>query len=344
MSRLQQEVQRLFAADAGGAARAIVVEIGRPADWPRTAALWRAVQAELGWAAPAIAVNGADAFQLWCPFAEPLPAADAGALALALRARFLADLAPARVRLWPVGTAGAAPLPPAVPAEQPDGRWSAFVAADLAPLFAESPWLEIPPGDEAQAGLLAAVLPTKTAARDALLPRPAATAATAAVAAAPAAASAPAPHLPTADPRQFLRAVMADAALPLAQRVDAAKALLAAPAADAGPAEVVGPVQRQLDAYNAHDLERFVAEYHDDVQVFRPPATAPVLAGKAAFAEHYAKNRFTIATLHAALLNRIVAGAVVVDHELITGLGETPLAAAAVYAVDGGRIRTVWFF
>ena len=45
-----------------------------------------------------------------------------------------------------------------------------------------------------------------------------------------------------------------------------------------------GPVRRQLDAYNAHDLERFVAEYADDVRVFRPPATEPALAGKRAFA------------------------------------------------------------
>ena len=35
-------------------------------------------------------------------------------------------------------------------------------------------------------------------------------------------------------------------------------------------------MQRQLDAYNAHDLQRFVAEYTDDIQVFRPPAVAPV--------------------------------------------------------------------
>jgi hypothetical protein len=103
-------------------------------------------------------------------------------------------------------------------------------------------------------------------------------------------------------------------------------------------------VQRQLDAYNAHDLERFVAEYHDDVQVFRPPAAEPVLAGKAAFAAHYAQNRFNVPTLHAALLNRIVVGSIVVDQEQITGLGETPLAAVAVYSVDGGRIRRVWFY
>lgn len=105
-----------------------------------------------------------------------------------------------------------------------------------------------------------------------------------------------------------------------------------------------GPVQRQLDAYNAHDLERFVAEYTDDVQVFRPPAAQPVLSGKKAFAEHYARNRFTLPALHARLVNRIVSGNIVVDHEAITGLPEGEKSAVAVYEVAGDRIRTVWFF
>jgi hypothetical protein len=104
------------------------------------------------------------------------------------------------------------------------------------------------------------------------------------------------------------------------------------------------PVQRQLDAYNAHDLERFLAEYTDDVRVFRPPATEPVLSGKKAFGEHYAKNRFTLPDLHANLVNRIVSGNIVVDHEEVTGLSEPNLAAVAVYEVVGGKIRTVWFF
>ncbi|HEX7272648.1 MAG TPA: nuclear transport factor 2 family protein, partial [Casimicrobiaceae bacterium] len=70
-------------------------------------------------------------------------------------------------------------------------------------------------------------------------------------------------------------------------------------------------VQRQLDAYNARDLERFLAEYSDDVQVFRPPTIEPVLSGKKAFGEHYAKNRFTLPNLHARLVNRIVSGHIV---------------------------------
>ena len=104
------------------------------------------------------------------------------------------------------------------------------------------------------------------------------------------------------------------------------------------------PVQRQLDAYNAHDLERFVAEYSEDIQVFRPPAAEPVVSGKEAFAEHYAKNRFTLPNLHAEVVNRMVAGSTVVDHERITGLQAGVVEAIAVYQVNEGRISAVWFY
>ena len=107
--------------------------------------------------------------------------------------------------------------------------------------------------------------------------------------------------------------------------------------------DVVGPVQRQLDAYNDHHLERFLAEYADDVKVFRPPDAEPVVTGKAAMGAHYAKNRFNIPALHAELVNRIVSGNKVVDHEKITGV-EGLSSAIAVYEVVGGKIRTVWFF
>jgi len=104
------------------------------------------------------------------------------------------------------------------------------------------------------------------------------------------------------------------------------------------------PVQRQLEAYNARDLERFVAEYSDDVQVFVPPAVEPVLSGKAAFAAHYANKRFNLPRLRATVVARIVSGNTVVDHEHVVGLADERVEAIAVYRVDGDRITTVWFY
>jgi hypothetical protein len=106
----------------------------------------------------------------------------------------------------------------------------------------------------------------------------------------------------------------------------------------------VEPVQRQLEAYNARDLERFVAQYSEDVRVFRPPAPEPVLVGKQAFAKHYAENRFTLPNLHAEVINRMVSGKTVVDHERITGLQPGVVEAIAVYAVSEGLIQAVWFY
>ena len=104
------------------------------------------------------------------------------------------------------------------------------------------------------------------------------------------------------------------------------------------------PVQEQLEAYNARDLARFVACYADDVQLFSPPAAEPVMVSKAALAAHYAAKRFNLPKLHAQLVNRMVLGNKVVDHERITGVREEPFDAAVVYEVSGALISKVWFF
>jgi hypothetical protein len=104
-------------------------------------------------------------------------------------------------------------------------------------------------------------------------------------------------------------------------------------------------VQRQLDAYNARDLDRFVAQYSDDVQMFRPPESLPMLHGKAAMAEHYATRRFNLPGLNAVLVNRMVLGNKVIDHERIAGIGDAPMDAAVVFEVNPqGLICKVWFF
>lgn len=110
----------------------------------------------------------------------------------------------------------------------------------------------------------------------------------------------------------------------------------------ATPAEAA--VQRQLDAYNARDLERFLAEFSPQVRVFRPPAVAPAIEGIDALRAFYASERFNRPALHAELLGRMVIGNKVVDHERISGVRDVPFEMVVVYQVVEGRIATLWTF
>jgi hypothetical protein len=101
--------------------------------------------------------------------------------------------------------------------------------------------------------------------------------------------------------------------------------------------------QRQLDAYNARDLERFIREYTEDVTVYRIPDPKPVIVGRAALAAHYRDNRFNLPELHAKLVNRMVFGNKVIDQELVLGVPDAPLEVAAIYEVTEEGISKVWF-
>jgi len=104
-------------------------------------------------------------------------------------------------------------------------------------------------------------------------------------------------------------------------------------------------VQRQLDAYNAHDLAAFAACYADDAALWRMPAAVPAMTGRAALAAFYGSERFNRPGLRADLVGRLVVGGKVIDHERIVGLDESPREAIAVYAVGAdGLIATAWFF
>ena len=100
--------------------------------------------------------------------------------------------------------------------------------------------------------------------------------------------------------------------------------------------------QRQLDAYNARDLERFVREYTEDVVVFRLPDPNPALVGRDALAAHYRDNRFNLPDLHAELVNRMVFGNKVIDQEIVTGLPTGRMDAAVIYEVTPQGISKVW--
>ncbi|MBA4109056.1 MAG: hypothetical protein C0487_05640 [Leptothrix sp. (in: Bacteria)] len=220
MNRLHAELQRLYRLDATASGpapdkadepvHAMVLTLSRPADWAALSAVWQSVQSELGLPAPAIAVSGFDGYQLWFSLAQPQPAAQAMGFLEALRLRYLPEVAHDRV--------GLSVSRLTVPAQQtePD-RWSAFVAPDLAPVFADTPWLDIPPNPDGQAELLARLHSIKPADWQHAL-----------TALQPLQKTEPdvAPSSNTRSPRGFLLSVMNDEALDLSLRIQAAQALL----------------------------------------------------------------------------------------------------------------------
>ncbi len=220
--------------------RAAVLELARPADWETLAQAWRGVQTDLDLPAPAIAVSGRDAFQLWFSFADAIPQAQRLAFVDALRARYLGAIAKVRIGIF--APSSSAELPPRQVDLQQD-QWSAFVAPDLAPVFNAEPWLDIPPGPEGQADLLCRLESIKSADLDAAmlrlgaalsLPLPTPVAQTTRSEDAQALRIPRSADLPSAsvaiaanlDPKAFLLKVMQDEGVDLALRIEAAKALL----------------------------------------------------------------------------------------------------------------------
>lgn len=251
MNRLEAELHRLYQpgaaarealqlVDPDGRVRALVLELVRPATWTDLAAVWQGVQADLDLPAPAIAVSGQGGYQLWFSLAEPIEVGAARAFLDALRTRYLAGIVPERIRMEPSIDPSAAGrmrhVDAAPPQQVAPERWSAFVSADLAPLFADEPWLDHPPGVDAQADLLSRLASTSPEgfmrAWERLRPPghasvPAAASPGAVVAERNATQAGPRSADEALDPGAFLLAVMRDPSVDLHLRIEAAKALLA---------------------------------------------------------------------------------------------------------------------
>jgi hypothetical protein len=103
-------------------------------------------------------------------------------------------------------------------------------------------------------------------------------------------------------------------------------------------------VQRQVEAYNARDLDRFVSTYSETIAIFRMPSIEPSISGKVELASFYAAQRFNLTGLRAEIVNRIVLGNKVIDQERVWGVRDTPIEVVAVYEVTGELIERVWFF
>lgn len=113
----------------------------------------------------------------------------------------------------------------------------------------------------------------------------------------------------------------------------------------AQPAELA---QAQLVAYNARDMEAFLACYSDDVKMYAYPDTL-IGEGKEAMRTRYSK-RFADPALFAYVAERTVMGEIVFDRELVRahllqeGVESVGVfQVMAIYKVSEGKIREVRF-
>jgi hypothetical protein len=103
-------------------------------------------------------------------------------------------------------------------------------------------------------------------------------------------------------------------------------------------------VQRQLDAYNARDVDALLATYAPDARQFEHPDKL-LATGHVEMRPRFIA-RFQESNLHARLLHRMVVGSTVIDHELINRTfpeGPGTLELIAIYEVRAGLIAEARF-
>lgn len=106
-------------------------------------------------------------------------------------------------------------------------------------------------------------------------------------------------------------------------------------------ASVEAIIQRNLEAYNARDIDAFMKDYSDNVKLYQYPNTLQT-EGKETMRKSYQNWFESVKDLRAFVKKRIVFGNKVIDHEQVTANGQI-LNAVAIYEIENGKIVRVTF-
>lgn len=106
---------------------------------------------------------------------------------------------------------------------------------------------------------------------------------------------------------------------------------------------VTEPVIRQLEAYNNRNIDAFAMAFSDTVRVYRQPGVL-TYQGRDELHKRYGQMFRNTPDLHCQLVNRIVSGNVVIDHERVQfDKNQARREAIAVYRIRNGEIVEVTF-
>lgn len=101
--------------------------------------------------------------------------------------------------------------------------------------------------------------------------------------------------------------------------------------------------QAQLEAYNNRDLEAFLEPYSDTVKIYNFPNEFR-FQGKETMRKNYGGMFERLTDLNCELVNRMVSGDTVIDHERVLFDKDQPRSEVfAVYKVAHGKIQEVYF-
>lgn len=102
-------------------------------------------------------------------------------------------------------------------------------------------------------------------------------------------------------------------------------------------------IQKQLDAYNAQDIDAFLSCYADDAMLSGLNGDV-TQTGKAAIEARHRELFASFPQNKATLVNRIDLGSTVIDHEAVERApGGDTFEVAAIYSIKNGLIARVDF-
>jgi len=100
-------------------------------------------------------------------------------------------------------------------------------------------------------------------------------------------------------------------------------------------------VQRQVNAYNARNIDAFMDTYAEDIKIYNFPSELSI-DGKKAMRTQFTEMFESVPNLYCEIKNRIVLGNKVVDREYVR-FGENYSSVIAMYEITDGKISKVTF-
>lgn len=102
-------------------------------------------------------------------------------------------------------------------------------------------------------------------------------------------------------------------------------------------------VQKQVNGYNARNIDAFLEPYSEDAELYTFPNKL-ISKGKDAMRTSYTEMFKRLSELHCEIKNRIVNGNFVIDQESVSGMRKgQKVEATAIYEIKDGKIIKVYF-